>query len=115
MPAAAATAPHTSPLTTKWKESQSVVTPGWTGVGVLTIAGEDVVDDGNDVVVDEVEELLDGSWVVEKVVFVVVVGLAVAVESVVAVLVVAGEHVFERLQHTSEVVSYSNRISLTAW
>jgi hypothetical protein len=51
MSAAVAIDSHTSPVTTKWNRLQSVVIPGWVGVGVLTTGGEDVVD-----VVEAVEE-----------------------------------------------------------
>jgi len=96
MPAAAVTAPQISPLTTKWNRAQSVATPGCVGVGVTMGAGKDVVDDGEDVM-DTLVEMIEADWVIEALALVIEVGLRVAVESVVAVLVVVGKHTEDEL------------------
>jgi len=59
-------------------------------------AGEDVVDDGEDVM-DALVEMIEADWVIEALALVIEVGLRVAVERVVAVLVVVGKHTEEEL------------------
>jgi hypothetical protein len=97
MSAAVAIDWHTSPVTTKWKELQSVVIPGWVGVGVVTTGGGDVVD-----VVEVVEET-------------VIVVVLVAGHALVELLVELLYGGIEELQHSPVSASYPSRTSFTAW